>query len=328
MPLGLLATVALACLGFAFAPSPPPPPPMDPEEIAALQRSIDRLVADTRGWQASRGDRMLAWDAAEGHLAIVIDDIGRELHLFEQLLDLRYNLSFSVLPGAVYAAGTQLRLREDRRRYREIMLHLPMEPIEGARMTEGVEAQEHFLLGSDDADTLRTKLADALARVPAAVGVNNHMGSRLSTDRAAMDALMPLLHERGLFFVDSRTSAQTVAEDAARAAGVPAAARRVFLDDDPSPDAIERELQRAATLSRTEPVIVIAHSSPAVVDVLRTRLPELYAQRIGVYPVSTVVQHLLQNQERHGALVIPPTAPGEPVRAPRHPTHEGDANDD
>lgn len=334
MPLGLLATVALACLGFAFAPSPPPPPPMDPEEIAALQRSIDRLVADTRGWQASRGDRLLAWDDAEGHLAIVIDDIGRELHLFEQLLDLRYPLSFSVLPGAVYAAGTQLRLREDRRRYREIMLHLPMEPLEAARMREDVEAQEHFLLASDDADALRTKLADALARVPAAVGVNNHMGSRLSTDRAAMAAIMPVLRERGLFFVDSRTTAETVAEAAARAAGVPAAARQVFLDDDPSPDAIEHELQRAATLSRTQPVIVIAHSSPAVVDVLRTRLPELYGQRIGIYPVSTVVQHLLQhqhpvqNQDRHGALVTPPTASRTTGAGSAAPDPHTDHNDD
>lgn len=308
-PIGLLAMVALACLGFAFAPSPPPPPPMEPDEIAAMQRSIDRLVADTRAWQASRGDQHLPWDEAQGHLAIVVDDIGRELHLFEQLLDLRFRLTFSVLPGSVYAPGTQLRLRDDRRRFREILLHLPMEPEDPARMSEGDEAEETFLLATDDAATLRTKVAAALDRVPAAVGVNNHMGSRLSADRAAMDAIMPVLRERGVFFVDSRTSAATVAERAAREADVPTAARQVFLDDDPAPAAIERELARAAALSRERPVIAIAHSSPALVDVLRRRLPQLFAEGIVVYPASTIVMHV-QNAGASGALVTPPTRPG------------------
>lgn len=289
--LGLVAWVALACVGFAVAPAPPDPPAMDADEIAAIQRSLDRLVADTRAWQRERGDFDRPWHDAEGHLAIVIDDVGRELHLFEQLLALRYHLTFSVLPGAVFAPGVQLRLRADRRRYREIMLHLPMEPLDESMMHAGADAQEEFLRVEDAPDELTGKLERALARVPAAIGVNNHMGSRLSAERGAMDALMPVLAARGLFFVDSRTSAATQAEAAAVAAGVPSMPRRVFLDDDPSPAAIEAQLVAAARSARERPTVAIGHPSPALVDVLRRRLPELHAAGVTIYPVSELLAH-------------------------------------
>jgi polysaccharide deacetylase 2 family uncharacterized protein YibQ len=289
-PYGLLVWIALACLAFAFAPLPPAAPPMAADEIASTQRAIDRLVADTRTWQSERGDRTIPWEDASGHLAIVIDDVGRELHLFDQLLGLRWQLSFSVLPGAVYAPGAQLRLRADRRRYREILLHLPMEPEDATQMRGGDEAREVFLRMGDGADVLRGKVEAALAHVPAAIGVNNHMGSRLTTDRAAMDMVMAVLAERGLYFLDSRTAPQTVAERAALDAGVPAIARRVFLDEDPTEAAIEAALGHAAELARTEPTVVIGHPSPELVAVLQRRLPQLHAVGIGVYPLSTLLR--------------------------------------
>jgi polysaccharide deacetylase 2 family uncharacterized protein YibQ len=290
-PYGLIAWIAVECVGFLVAPRPPPVPSMGADEIASTQRAIDRLVEDTRKWQSERGDQTVAWEEASGHLAIVIDDVGRELHLLEQLLGLRWQLSFSVLPGAVYAPGAQLRLRGDRRRYREILLHLPMQPDEPAHMQEGDEARETFLLASDDASELRRKLEDALVRVPAAVGVNNHMGSRLTVDRAAMDVVMAVLADRDLFFLDSRTSAQTVAERAAFEAGVPALARRVFLDEDKTEAGIEAALGRAAELARREPIVAIGHPSPELVAVLERRLPQLHAVGIGVYPLSTLLRY-------------------------------------
>lgn len=295
----LLAWIAAACVGFVVAPAPAAPPAMTDEEIGAIQRGIDRVVEDTRAWQRERGDMVRPWAEAEGHLAIIIDDVGRELHLFEQLLGLRFRLTFSVLPGAVYAPGAQLRLRGDRRRYREIMLHLPMEPLDPTHMQQGAEAREDFLRLGDDHEALRGKLEAALAVVPTAIGVNNHMGSRLTADAAAMDTLMPILRARGLYFVDSRTTAATTAEAAARRAGVPVLARAVFLDDDPSEDAIDRALAQAALASRERPVVAIAHPSPAVVRVLETRLPELWRQGVAIYPVSDLLR-----------------AAAEPARAP------------
>jgi polysaccharide deacetylase 2 family uncharacterized protein YibQ len=290
-PWGLVLWTALACVGFAIAPSPPPVPATSEEEIAAVQRGLDRIVEAARRWQAERGDLRVPWAEANGHLAIVIDDVGRELHLFEQLLDLRFALTFSVLPGSVYAAGAQLRLQADRRRPREIFLHLPMEPDDTAQMTKGLEATEDFLRAGDSPQTLVAKLEAALARVPEAIGVNNHMGSRLTPDCAAMAAIMPTLRERGLVFLDSRTTASTCAEQSARAAGVPTLARQIFLDDDPSSAAIEAQLERAAALARTRPVVAIGHPSPEMVEVLLRRLPELHAQGVAVYPASELLHH-------------------------------------
>ncbi len=285
----LLVWVAAAVALFWLAPSPPEPTGTTPAEEAARVRLVEWAVADARRWQQERGDITIPWVRARGHLAIVIDDVGRELQWQEELQDLRFPLTFSVLPGAVYAPGAQLRLRQDHRRYREIMLHLPMEPMDPTMMARGPEAAEEFLLSSDSPLALTEKLERALERVPAAVGVNNHMGSRLTTQTAAMGPVMEVLAQRGLFFVDSRTSAQTVAETVARAHGVPTAARNVFLDHDPDPAAIRRAFEEAVEGSLTEPTIVIAHPSQAVVDVLRTELPRLVDEDVGVYPVSQLL---------------------------------------
>ncbi|MEM7160496.1 MAG: divergent polysaccharide deacetylase family protein [Myxococcota bacterium] len=274
---------------MAAAPLPPDPPPASEDEKTIRQREVDMIVRDTQQWQREHGDRVLPWDEAKGHLAIVIDDVGRELHLFEQLLALRYPLTFSVLPGSVYAAGVQTRLRGDRRRYREIMLHLPMEPSKPSMMFEGAESGERFLRLGEDPATLRAAVEDALARVPAAVGVNNHMGSALTRDEAAMREVMAVLAPRPLYFIDSRTIGDTQAEAMAQRAGVPSLRREVFLDHDPSAAAIEAALEHAAQLSHDHPVVAIAHPSPEVVEVLGRRLPDLYAQGVAVYPASRLV---------------------------------------
>ncbi|MCH9686049.1 MAG: divergent polysaccharide deacetylase family protein [Deltaproteobacteria bacterium] len=288
-PWSLLAWLGSCCVLLVLAPAPPEPPPPTEREVTLMQRQADMVVRDARRWQRERGDRLVDWDDARGRLAIIIDDVGRELHLFEQLHALRYPLTFSILPGSIYAPGIQLRLRGDRRRYREIMLHLPMEPTNADKMSEGLEAQEQFLVGADDPATLRDKVEHALARVPAAIGVNNHMGSALTRNADAMAEVMAILRPRSLFFVDSRTIGDTRAEDVARSHGVPTLPRDVFLDHDPSPAAIEAALDEAVRRSQTEPIVAIAHPSEALVDVLRRRLPQLHAEGVGLYPVSRLV---------------------------------------
>jgi polysaccharide deacetylase 2 family uncharacterized protein YibQ len=183
----------------------------------------------------------------------------------------------------------QLRLRGDARRPREIMLHLPMEPADPAMMLAGAEADEAFLLRTDSPAERRAKLEAALSRVPAAAGVNNHMGSALTPDPVAMAEVMEILRARSLFFLDSRTIGTTRAEEAARAVGVPTLPRDVFLDHDPSAAAIEAALDEAALRSRRAPVVAIAHPSAEVVEILARRLPKLHAQGVGVYPVSQVL---------------------------------------
>ncbi len=287
----------VAAVLFFVAPAPPPAPPTTAEDEAIFRRQVEQTVARTRRWQETRGDYAIPWDQAQGRLAVVIDDVGRELHFFDQLLALRFPLTFSVLPGSVYAAGAQLRLRADRRRPREILLHLPGEPLDAAKMVEGAEAAEQFLRVQDPPERLRLALEEALARVPAATGLNNHMGSRLTADRAAMDALMPVLRARGLFFLDSRTTAHSQGLAAAEAAGVPALGRDIFLDHDPSPEAILAQMRKAAARALETPTIVIAHPSQDVVDVLRAELPRLFREGIAVYPLG---EFLARERDRKG----------------------------
>lgn len=290
---GLRWSLAAWCIAagalFLAAPKPPDPPGTTPEDEAIFQRTVDQTVEKTRRWQEERGDWTIPWDEADGRMAILIDDVGRELHLLGQLQALRFQLSFSVLPGAVYAAGAQLRLRADRRRHRDVLLHLPCEPRDEAKMHLGHDAEETFLRVGATPEELRGALVDALQRVPGAVGVNNHMGSRLTADRAAMAALMPVLRERGLFFLDSWTTPDSQGQAAAEAAGVATLGRDIFLDHDPEPAAILAQLAEAARRARDRPVVVLAHPSQAVVDVLKDELPRLHAEGIGVYPVREIL---------------------------------------
>ena len=298
--LALLAWVLVAC-GFVWAaPEPPPSPAAPPDDVTVRQRSADLAARDARLRTELVGDLHRPWAQSEGHLAIVIDDVGRELQLFEQLIALRYPLTFAVLPRSPYASGVQLRLAADPRRRREVMLHLPMEPLDESATHRGAETREVFLRAGDPPDALRAKLEEALARVPSAVGVNNHMGSRLTADEAAMEALMPVLRERGLYFLDSRTTAETVAATVAGDAAVPALSRQVFLDHDPHPDSVRAALREAAERSRSAPVVAIGHPTPATVAVLREELPRLYASGVTVYSLSELVRRRSGGQDGPG----------------------------
>jgi hypothetical protein len=169
------------------------------------------------------------------------------------------------------------------------MLHLPMEPSDPAKMHEGLEAQETFLLHTDSPAVLREKVRAALDRVPMARVVNNHMGSSLTRDEIAMTAVMTELAARQREFLDSRTIGDTVAQSRAEALGISAGAREIFLDHEPTVAAIEAALDEAARLAVDHPVVAIGHPSDAMVEVLQRRLPALGADGIGIFPVSTVM---------------------------------------
>jgi len=130
-----------------------------------------------------------------------------------------------------------------------------------------------------------------LETVPHAAGVNNHQGSRATADAALMAELMPELRRRGLFFIDSRTTAATVAYDAAERAGVRSASRKVFLDDKPNREAILSQLDLAARdAARDGFAIAIGHPHPATIAALAVGTPRLEARGVRFVFVSDVVQ--------------------------------------
>ncbi len=120
-----------------------------------------------------------------------------------------------------------------------------------------------------------------LDTVPHAAGVNNHQGSRATADPALMAALMPALRDRGLFFIDSRTTAATVAYAAAERSGVRAASRKVFLDDTPTREAVLAQLDLAARDAiRDGSAIAIGHPHAETIAALAESLPRLEARGI------------------------------------------------
>jgi uncharacterized protein len=205
-------------------------------------------------------------------LAIVIDDLGNDRAQADSLFRIAYPLTISVLP---HEANSGEIAEEAHRRGYQVMLHLPMATTAGDK-DEAIELHP----GMASAAVEKT-FAAMLETVPFAAGVNNHEGSLGTADQQLMDELMPLLHERKLFFIDSRTTVATVAETSARAAGVAAARRNVFLDDEQSVPAIRKQFELAIRDAREKGfALAIGHPHPETLEVLNEMLPE--AERQGV----------------------------------------------
>ncbi len=200
-------------------------------------------------------------------LAIVIDDVGYNLRRAERALALPLELTLGLLPYAPHAPEIAERAH---RSGREIILHQPMEPLTGERLEPGTL---HLHM---NAETFGRAFTASLARFPYAAGVNNHTGSLLTAHRTPMEWLMTRIAGRGLYFLDSRTTPDSVAEETARALSVPTIRRDVFLDHVPSEPFMARAYRRSLAIARARgQVVVIAHPHPATLAFLERTLAEL-----------------------------------------------------
>ncbi|HPK65331.1 MAG TPA: divergent polysaccharide deacetylase family protein [Thermoanaerobaculia bacterium] len=261
----LLAAFAVGFLGGALWRQPRPVP----ADVAAREATPRPAPAPR---ETPRVPPRATPRPAGGRIALVIDDLGRRPSDLAAIAALGVPVAHAVLPyephsaamaAAAAAAGA------------EVLLHLPMEALDGEDPGPGA-----LRLGMDDA-ALAAATRAALAAVPEAVGINNHMGSALSADRRAMAVVLGVARERGLFFLDSRTTAATVGFRLARELGVPAAERQVFLDDSLSAADIEAELERLRALALEEgSAIAIGHPHPVTFAQLAAEVPR--AQAAGV----------------------------------------------
>ena len=215
-------------------------------------------------------------------LAIIIDDLGNDRAAAEAIFALQCPITIAVLPN--HPRSIEIAQEAHRRGY-QIMLHLPMESIGNER----TEAQE--LRPGMSAGEVSALVDNLLQAVPDVAGVNNHQGSQSTADAALMDELMPVLRERNLFYVDSRTTAATVAYDAAQRIGVRSGFRNVpFLDDVAEVGAVRKQLQLALRDARKKgDAIAIGHPHPATLQALRDVLPEAKLQGVRLVFVSEVV---------------------------------------
>ncbi|MEX5361838.1 divergent polysaccharide deacetylase family protein [Pseudomonas guariconensis] len=205
---------------------------------------------------------------AKAYMSIIIDDLGQSSERDSRTLALPGPITMAIMPDTPHATDFA---RQAHKAGRTVILHMPMDPATGPYAWHpGTPIEE-----------LARRLDAALAKVPFAAGINNHMGSRMTSQAEPMTWLMAELQRRHLFFVDSRTSAATVAAAKAQALGLAHVSRDVFLDDTRTTEAISAQLQQGVALARRQgSAVLIGHPDPQTLDVLERELPRLKQQGI------------------------------------------------
>lgn len=215
-------------------------------------------------------------------VAIVIDDMGLDRARSKKVLDLPGPLTVSYL---TYAEELTAQAADAADAGHEVMAHIPMEPSGEADPGPGA-----LMSGATPAE-LRARLEAYLDGWSGYVGINNHMGSKLTSDATAMSVVMGELKSRGLMWLDSRTDANTVGEAMAESYGVPHIGRDVFLDNEDEEAAITAQLAKVEDIARQQGyAVAIGHPRDATVAALSKWLPTLEQKGIAVVPVTEVLR--------------------------------------
>ena len=204
----------------------------------------------------------------KAYLTLIIDDLGQNLPRDRRVLAFPGPVTTAIMPDTPHAAEFA---REAHKAGKIVILHMPMDPATGPFAWHPDLPQEE----------LAKRLDAAFKAVPYTSGINNHEGSRMTAQPQAMAWLMGELQQRHKFFVDSRTSAKTVAAAEAQKIGLASVSRDVFLDNVRTEDAITQQLNTAIKHARSHgSVVMIGHPYPQTLAVLERELPTLKAQGI------------------------------------------------
>ena len=220
---------------------------------------------------------------ATGLMAVIIDDMGANMHEARSLAAIGVPITFSIIPGlhsyrevAAFAAANGI----------ETMIHIPMQAKEWPQR----RLESNGLLVSMDEATITAHLEGYVQGIPKAVGANNHMGSEFTEHEEQMRVVLQALKGKGLFFVDSVTSPQTVGQRLAREIGMKSGRRNVFLDNEQDRAYISGQLLQAVRVAKKKGAsIVICHPHPATIKTLAALLPGLEKQGITLVSASRLV---------------------------------------
>ncbi|EHJ46280.1 protein of unknown function DUF610 YibQ [Solidesulfovibrio carbinoliphilus subsp. oakridgensis] len=204
----------------------PPPNPAPASEVRVVMEAAPPAGTAAPGPADTEPDaHPVPGDAGKGpRMVVVIDDIGDHPVMARNLMELPIPVTLAILPNRPRTRSIAAQAAEHGL---EIILHQPMQPGSYPRVNPGPGA----LFPDMDEKRIQATLTDNLSQLPHVVGINNHMGSAFTSDGPGMAAVMPILKAKGLFFMDSVTSATSAAPEAARRAGVPFYRRAVFLDN-------------------------------------------------------------------------------------------------
>ena len=273
---------------LALAPPPKPtgPPQTAPAQPAAAPalRPVPGPGPLPPGTPAWMRHAVAAPETSGPRIAIVIDDAGLDLKAMRRMAQNSIApLTIAFLP---YAENLQAQVDAMRQAGHEIIVHMPMEP-QSAKENPGPNA---ILTGLPDAELLR-RVRWNLDRLDGYVGVNNHMGSRMTADPRGMALVMSEMRARGLMFLDSRTTAHSVVSQAAEQYGVPHLRRDIFLDNDTRPDKILEQLRQTEEMARRHgQAIAIGHAHIPTVEVLEQWAPVAIARGFTLVPLTALMK--------------------------------------
>lgn len=223
-------------------------------------------------------------------ISLIIDDMGNNPDSGIAALELPGDLAYSILPNTPYAT---LLAEIAHEKGKQVMLHLPMESEHHVRL-----GPNGLLLDMPEPD-YKAMVYQALQSVPHAVGMNNHMGSLLTQHQQPMQWLMHILLEQKLFFLDSRTTAKTVAQQTAVSMGVKSLRRDVFLDNSRKQEDIHQQFEQLIRLAKRRGYATgIAHPYPETIWVLKQQLPGLEARGVTLVFASDMVDRFVSNDAK------------------------------
>lgn len=249
----------------------------------------------------------LAMPVYAGKLAIVIDDFGYRPHTENQVLAMPSAISVAVLPNAPHAHEMATKAHNSGH---EVLIHLPMAPLSKQPLEKDTLRPE---MSSDEIERI---IREAYGKVPYAVGLNNHMGSAMTSSLFGMQKVMQSLARYNLYFLDSMTIGNSQAMRAAQGTSVKVIKRKVFLDDTQNEADIRVQFNRAVQVARRSgSAIAIGHPHPSTVRVLQQMLPTLPGD-ITLVPASSLLNEP-QVDTSHPVSPLPTgTAPGTKPRNP------------
>ncbi len=222
------------------------------------------------------GTVLFACQAQAAKLAILIDDFGYRQQNENQVLQMPKAVSIAIFPNA---PDSRIMMEKAHQQGREILIHLPMAPLSKQPL------EKDTLTPSMSSEEVKRIVDQAIKSIPYAVGINNHMGSAMTSSLPGMEKVMQAMNAHSLFFLDSMTIGNTKSVQAAAGTQVRVIKRNVFLDDVQNEAEIRKQFERAIQLARRNGyAIAIGHPHPTTVRVLQQMLPNLPSDIVLVRP--------------------------------------------
>lgn len=227
--------------------------------------------------------------ASPRKLAVIIDDFGNRMDGTDEMLDLPVKLTVAVMP---FLETTQEDAQRAHEHGHDVIVHLPMEPKQGRPEWLGPGA----ILSNMTDEEIRRRVEAAIEQVPYAVGMNNHMGSKVTGDECVMSVILEVCRERGLFFVDSKTNYWSVIPRLSEEKGLPRLENDIFLDDVGSVEHVSGQLRQVLALLKKEnrgSCVTIGHvgvQGKKTAAALRKNIPMLQAEGIHFIGISELAR--------------------------------------